>query len=62
MGVRQIPQAAAAGVIQQVAAPADLLGDVLGDVARPAFKRVEAEHADRIFVLALDQFARFAGS
>jgi hypothetical protein len=30
--------------IQQVAAPADLVGNVLGAVARPPLERVEAEH------------------
>jgi hypothetical protein len=38
-----------------MAAPADLLGDVLGDVAQPALKRVEAEHPDRAFVLTREQ-------
>jgi hypothetical protein len=41
--------------IQQVAAPADLVGNVLGDVARPSLERIKTEHADWFRILPVDQ-------
>jgi hypothetical protein len=41
--------------VPQIAAPADFLGEVLGEVARPPLERVEAEHPDRAVILAFDQ-------
>jgi hypothetical protein len=38
--------------VLQIAAPADFLGDVPGDVARPTLERVKAEHSDRTRILA----------
>ena len=39
----------------QVAAPAQLLGDVGGNVLRPFFGGIEADHANRVFILAGQQ-------
>jgi hypothetical protein len=39
----------------QVATPAKLLGDVLGDITRPALGAVEADDLDRAVILAGEQ-------
>src|SRR3982074_2938008 len=39
----------------QIAAPAQLLGDVGGNVLRPVLRGVKGNHADRAFILALEQ-------
>lgn len=38
-----------------IAATPELIGDVLGNVACPAFSRVEADNADRVRILAVKQ-------
>ena len=39
----------------QIATPAQLLGDIAGNVLRPFFGGVEGDDADRAFILALEQ-------
>jgi hypothetical protein len=39
----------------EIAAPAQLLGDVGRDVLRPALEWVEAKDADRVVVLPIEQ-------
>src|SRR4051812_38793231 len=39
----------------QIASPAELVGDVAGNILRPFLGGVEADYADRVFVLALEE-------
>jgi hypothetical protein len=41
----------------QIAAPAQLVGDVFRDVLRPALGSVKGDHADRVFVLPGQQIS-----
>jgi hypothetical protein len=46
--------------VLQVAAPAQLVGDIARHVARPAFGRIEADDARGAFVLPADQVLQLA--
>jgi hypothetical protein len=39
----------------KVTAPTNFIGDILGDIARPAFDGIEADDADRVVVLTVQE-------